>query len=227
MRPHSLTVYLRARDSVEQSGAPLRQPLLNPTNEEHYFDDDTSSSNSDKPLKVIIRIKSDSSTEVSTDDDESMVSHEDPFGCIGNHRFLSPSKPSARALIYSLYLADLAVGSYLIVSAFMQRQYSDEYGYTMIRLTSGLLLFGGSIVGMCLHTPVGKLFSGSDAGRNRSLMVFNTSFAFIAVGIYYTVSVYRIFIMSLAKEGRHVLLRHINRLSNVFIFFIYRLDCRY
>jgi hypothetical protein len=190
---HSLRLYLRARDAAAQrTNSAFSQPLLNNTIEQNSHDDETASTDdsSGPNKKVMIRIKS-SSTDSSFDDDEVVATQEeDPLSCIQNHRWLSPSKPSARALIYLLYAADLAVGSALIADAFSQKQSnSDDYGYIMSRLTSGLLLLGGSLAGICLHTPVGKLLCGGEASRNKSLMIFSTSFAFIAVGIYYMVSI--------------------------------------
>jgi hypothetical protein len=63
-----------------------------------------------------------------------------------------------------------------------------DYSYLMFTLTSGLLLLSGSLAGICLHTSLGRLCCGSDADMRRAMMIFNTSFAFIAVGIYYMVS---------------------------------------
>ncbi|KAL3769782.1 hypothetical protein ACHAWO_011310 [Cyclotella atomus] len=130
-------------------------------------DEVTTSSDEDykpkKKKKVIIRIKSsetDYSTDDEDDDESTVVVQENP-------------------------LTYLAVGVYLIAGTFMEKQKRDDYGYIMSCLTSGLLLAGSSIAGVCLHTPLGKLACGSDDGTNKSLMVFNTSFAFIAVGIYY------------------------------------------
>eukprot|EP00956_Cyclotella_meneghiniana_P043163 scaffold255443_cov162-Cyclotella_meneghiniana.AAC.1 len=54
-------------------------------------------------------------------------------------------------------------------------------------LTAGLLLIGGSVAGICLHTPLGALLCNGDMDANRSLMIFNTSFAFIGVGIHYLI----------------------------------------
>jgi hypothetical protein len=193
VRPTVLSVYLR-RDDASQMNNSNREPLLNPTQQQNPHDEETSISDEDytstKKKKVMIRIKSScaDSTIDDEDDDESVgVLQEDPFSCIRNHRWLSPSKTSAKALIYLLYATDLAVGVYLIAGAFLEKQKRDDYGYIMSRLTSGLLLTGSSFAGVCLHTPLGILLCDSDVRTSRSLMVFNTSFAFIAVGIYYMV----------------------------------------
>lgn len=188
---HHLSVYLRARDAGPQANnSTLRQHLLNHTNEQNSHDDAASSDESCAPKKkIMIRIKSSSTDSINDDDDGSaVVPEDDPLLCIQNHRWLSPSRPIAKALIYLLYATDLAVGTYLVTSAFLQKQISDDYGYLMSRLTSGLLLSGGSLAGICLHTPAKTLICGGNASTNKSLMIFNTSFAFIAVGIYYMVS---------------------------------------
>ena len=166
------------------------QPLLSHTNDQNPQDDDeTLSSGSYTPTKkVTIRIKSDSTE--SLDDDESVAAQqEDSLACVQSHMCLAPSKPSATALIYLLYLVDFAIGVYLIINSLMQKEQSEnDYSYLMLSLTSGLLLLSGSLAGTCLHTPLGRLLCGSDEHMNRSLMIFNTSFAFIGVGVYYTVS---------------------------------------
>jgi hypothetical protein len=192
VRPAALA-YFRRENAASQTNNSNREPLLNHTNQQNSRDEVTTSSDEDykpKKKKVIIRIKSsetDYSTDDEDDDESTVVVQENPLSCIQNHRWLSPSKTSAKALIYLLYAADLAVGVYLIAGTFMEKQKRDDYGYIMSRLTSGLLLAGSSIAGVCLHTPLGKLACGSDDGTNKSLVVFNTSFAFIAVGIYYMV----------------------------------------
>lgn len=184
----ALSVYLlRARD-IQST---FTQPLLNRTNEPNSDLDSTVQTDTiSKPVnKITIRIKSgDSTIESGTDDERSVIVQEDPLAsCIHNHQCLSPSKRSAKALICFLYLVDLAIGIYLAVRS-LQNQSEDDYGIIMMSLTAGLLLIGGSVAGICLHTPLGALLCNGDMDANRSLMIFNTSFAFIGVGIYYLVS---------------------------------------
>lgn len=187
MTRRMLSVYLlRARDAAQST---FTQPLLNRTNEPNSDLDSTVATDTiSKPLnKITIRIKSgDSTIESDTDDDQSGTVQDPLASCIHNHQCLSPSKRSAKALIYFLYMADLAIGLYLTVFS-LQKQSEDDYGIIMMSLTAGLLLIGGSVAGICLHTPLGALFCNDDTDVNRSLMIFNTSFAFIGVGIYYLV----------------------------------------
>lgn len=176
---------LRARPQASSS---FIQPLLSHTNDQNpQEDEETRSSDGSGPTKkVMIRIKSDPSESIG-DDESVSVQQEDPLACVQSHICLAPSKPSATALIYLLYAADFAIGGYLIINSLIQRDNNEnDYSYLMLCLTSGLLLLSGSLAGICLHTPLSKLLCAGDDHMDRSLMIFNTSFAFIGVGVYYT-----------------------------------------
>ena len=175
------------------SNGTLHAPLIDNEDGATNLDDVDLGSSSNVPPKPAfnghIRLKSDKSdtTEDSTEDDEIYMMypqfdrHNDieatPFQ---DHEWLSPKKPSAKAIVLFLYAFDFVFGSFLIVRGCTQMQ--DEYGNLIVSLMLGLLLLGGSVSGICLHT----LFCGGF--ENQALTLFNIAFGFISFAIYYVVS---------------------------------------
>jgi hypothetical protein len=205
---HSLSEYLTSIGLEPESdpASSISQPLLSdeePENNVAVVDDDDDDVVNVPPKKVfrgsikVKSIKSDNSTDESTEFDEEIfmyqqfprriTTEEDPLDILHEHQCLSPTKPSARALIYMIYAIDFTFGSFLITRGLLQMR--DEYGNLIASLVLGLLLVSGSIAGMCLHTPLRTLFDANDGGAGkRSLVVFNVAFGFIAFGVYYVVS---------------------------------------
>lgn len=97
-----------------------------------------------------------------------------------DHPYLSPTKPSAEALVFSIHLFDFSFGVFLVVRAFMSML--DQYGNLTVSLFLGILLMSGSIAGMCWRILLGN------GVKNRSLSIFNIALGFIGFGIYYVVS---------------------------------------
>lgn len=171
--------------SGDRSATSFVEPLLS-SNEQGYDDTNIAGSGQSKKKAFHVRIQVKSSDNFSNDGGiETPV--EDPLVFIYNNRWLSPTNPGAKVFIYFMHTIDFAFGSVLIITS-LQRIHDDyDYGYLLSSLTAGLLLLSGSIAGFCLQSPLGTIFFDSNEAR-RSLVVFNTAFALIALGVYYIVS---------------------------------------
>lgn len=181
--------YLRLLEMEEPDSA--SEALLN---SDSYDVDEIDLSDNVPPTKAFhgeIRVKSDKSdsTEDSTEFDEEIFAYqqfdrrntiEDDMVPFESHPCLSPTKPTAKLLVFSINAIDFSFGTFLIARACLQMR--DEYGNLIVSLILGVLLLSGSIAGILLHAPI------SDVIENRSLTIFNIAFGFIIFAIYYVVS---------------------------------------
>lgn len=189
--------YLRAQGfemEADPNGS-LRAPLIDNEDGNSSLDDIDLFGSNVPPKQAFngqIRLKtSDKSdtTEDSTEYDDEIYIYEqfarrnpiESTVIFQDNQCLSPTKPTAKAIIFFIHVFDFAFGSFLIARGCTQMR--DEYGSLTVSLILGLLLLVGAIAGTFLHTPLSKWF------ENQPLTLFNIAFGFISCAIYYIVSI--------------------------------------
>lgn len=197
---HSMADYLRSQGfemEDDHNNISLHEALLNVEDGNGDLDEVDLGSNI-PPKKAFhgqIRMKSDTSDSADTEDstefdddvyymyqqfDRHNTADETTFVPFQDHDFLSPAKPTSKAIIFLIHAFDLAFGSFLIARGLMQMR--DEYGNLIVSLILGVLLLSSSLAGITFHTPL------SNGVENRTLTILNVSFGFISFGVYYVVS---------------------------------------
>ena len=202
---HSMADYLRSQgfEMEDDHNTSLHEALLNVEDGNGDLDEVDLGPNV-PPKKAFhgqIRLKSDKSDSADTEDstefdddvyymyqhfDRHNTADETTFVPFQDHEFLSPSKPTSKAIIFLIHTFDFAFGSFLIARGCVQMR--DEYGNLIISLILGVLLLSSSFAGLVLHTPL------SNGVENRTLTIFNVALGFVSFAVYYVVSQNEVFI---------------------------------